>query len=495
MPHKKRTRAASSDATDVTQQSDQSNNKRVNKVAIRPARGVLTRGKQHGISIIRPSNQTIDFLLMYPFVLPLVVLMLSDVDVLTSLLVTCKTIKVVIKHYEIKLSIPHEIAIKLLDVNRYLPSLVTAIHDVSDVNSLASFSSLAQVEFDSTLEYLQLALLPRSIKQLTLPSFFDQSINPGDLPDGLETLLSGLDSWFNHPFQHGSLPSSLKSLMFDHESIFNQPIPPGILPSSLTSLKLGDQFNQHLDVGCLPDSLITLDLGRQWNRPLTPGVIPQTVTRLVFGENFNQPLVPHALPSSLTDLTLGDRFNQTLEHIPSSITHLKLLYCRKPPIIPNFITHLFTSSSLNIPHSVTHLVLYCRTLSPGSIPDSVTHLRFDEHFDSEVLPGVIPNSVINLRFGSCFNQNISPRSIPSSVVRLRLGSSFNQIIKPGTLPDSLVDLTFGDAFNRSLGHGVLPPSLKTITLPVNHNKRINLGSSDCSLIYADLDDEDDVWCF
>lgn len=80
----------------------------------------------------------------------------------------------------------------------------------------------------------------------------------------------------------------------------------------------------------------------------------------------------------------------------------------------------------------------------GTIPDHITHVEFDDDFDSDI---IIPNSVVFLKTGRQFDRQII---IPAFVKCLILGGYFNQLI---VLPNSIEFIDFGPYFNQ---HVILP---------------------------------------
>jgi hypothetical protein len=71
---------------------------------------------------------------------------------------------------------------------------------------------------------------------------------------------------------------------------------------------------------------------------------------------------------------------------------------------------------------VTHVHWDAKVEMPvGVIPDSVTHLQFDEEHDFTIHPDSIPSSVTHLAIGVFFRQHaIDPTWVPDSVTHLAL---------------------------------------------------------------------------
>ena len=140
----------------------------------------------------------------------------------------------------------------------------------------------------------------------------------------------------------------------------------------LTRLSFDDSFNETLSAnhflsGC---SLTHLTFGKGFNnggKPIKAGDIPFGVTHLQFGDNFNQTLVAGVIPLSVTHLCLlcfkdCYYYDRRLTDVmfPPRLTHLTLFSCSENEI-------------KNIPSSVTHLeILYW--FLPGRFPIGITHL-------------------------------------------------------------------------------------------------------------------------
>jgi hypothetical protein len=112
-----------------------------------------------------------------------------------------------------------------------------------------------------------------------------------------------------------------------------------------------------------------------------------------------------------------------------------------------------------IPEGTTKLVCPDILLKPGDIPNTVTHLIFDNKFNQRLQEGIIPNSVTHLIFGEQFNQGLHPGDIPSSVIHLEFGYQFNQGLIPGDIPHGVISLFFGHNFYQEIKEGVIPDSV------------------------------------
>lgn len=114
-------------------------------------------------------------------------------------------------------------------------------------------------------------ILPSSLTHLHLGDHYNQPLQPSSLPSSLMHLCFG--ERYNLPLTAGLLPSSLRELhfvpwqksgSFGASAKFSQPILPGQLPEGLESLVLPLNYPHEVGVGVLPDSLLVLDLGKRY---------------------------------------------------------------------------------------------------------------------------------------------------------------------------------------------------------------------------------------
>ena len=104
----------------------------------------------------------------------------------------------------------------------------------------------------------------------------------------------------------------------------------------------------------------------------------------------------------------------------------------------------------------------------------MTHLylgynEMDNYY--EFICDIIPDSVTHLTFNNAFDHSID-RGISSSVTHLVFGKYFSQSID-GNIPSSVIHVTFGKHFNQSINS--LPTTVKEVVL----NKRYNLEIDEC----------------
>lgn len=281
--------------------------------------------------------------------------------------------------------------------------------------------------------------LPKTLRVLRIMSL--HFVNTVDrLPDSLILLDIGI--MFNQPIDH--LPSSLEVLRV-RGLYFNQPLER--LPNSLKSLKLGSGFSHNLDK--LPNSLERLQL-RMWYQQELGDLPPSLESLIIHCEMQYKPLemaretlydMFAKLPDSLVSLTLRKLFlfhsvfgGRRLAYLDMRLSEHTDAVASWPPVL----THLWLSEEFNAPIS-------------GSLPDTVTYIRFGNNFDQPV--DVWPASLRTLIFGSSFNRPLD--NLPGTLITLKCGYAFNQSVD--RLPRSLKSLVFGFCFNQSIA--LLPDGL------------------------------------
>lgn len=107
----------------------------------------------------------------------------------------------------------------------------------------------------------------------------------------------------------------------------------------------------------------------------------------------------------------------------------------------------------------------CLSATIGSIkelqelPDTLTHLTFDDDFNQSLADVTLPPKITRLTFGLRFDQPLDCVHLPDTLTHLTFGDAFDQRLENATLPPMLTHLTFGYYFNRPLDRVVLPPML------------------------------------
>lgn len=203
------------------------------------------------------------------------------------------------------------------------------------------------------------------------------------------------------------------------------------------------------------------------NTPIAGGCIlkwPKNVRQIRTDDIFNASFDYNAIPSKVTHLTLGKSFVWT-----SSLSNLLIKYLT--------IRNKNAVSWLNLPDTIKYLSVV--TIQFDSIPDSVTHLRFntvDCYQNGYDVKKYIPTSVTHLIIDHVVNKDNNSFErylkllIPSSVTHLTLEGKFNLPII-GIIPKSVTHLTFGDYFDQSIKKS-LPGSITHIIFGKKFNNPI-----------------------
>ncbi|EGC31700.1 hypothetical protein DICPUDRAFT_156407 [Dictyostelium purpureum] len=104
-------------------------------------------------------------------------------------------------------------------------------------------------------------------------------------------------------------------------------------------------------------------------------------------------------------------------------------------------------------------LFYCyKKLTPTTLPNTITTLRFGYEFNKVILLDTLPNSLTTLTFSQRFKKVVQPGTLPNSLTTLTFDHYYNQVVPPGTLPNNLTTLTFGNDFNQVILPGTLPRS-------------------------------------
>lgn len=264
------------------------------------------------------------------------------------------------------------------------------------------------------------------------------------------------------------------------------------LPKNITSLSFDKNFDKEIGPDTIPSTVTFLNL--QCKYPVCSGYIPKSVTQLFL--TVNQTITSGIIPDSVKELYFyGDNFFIDVGSIPESVTKLKFSrYFDKPillGLIPKSVTDLNLSYNLN------------QKIMPGAIPPSVKKLYLESYYytikpgdipfgvdrlklvyNEKLIPGLIPNSVTRLKFGSDYNEKLIPGLIPNSVMHLKFGINYNKKIMSNALPTNLTRLTFGDRFNKKIKSNILPDSIQYLFLGKDYDHLIEYFPQ--SLIYLSL---------
>ena len=137
------------------------------------------------------------------------------------------------------------------------------------------------------------------------------------------------------------------------------------------------------------------------------------------------------------------------------------------------LTNIIVDKIFEFPKSITKLTFdYFFNDYVRNIPNTVTHLKFGDHFNQILNEGDIPYSVTHLKFGLYFNQKIND-AIPKNVKYLKFGSYFNRSIHD--LPHSITHLALGRFFNKNVKY--FPKSIIYLEFEYGFDRKIDLPMS------------------
>lgn len=333
--------------------------------------------------------------------------------------------------------------------------------------------SLESITFNHGYSYpITKDTLPPGLKRLIFKRNFNKSLC--SLPESLTYLKLG--DYFNNPLIPGIFPPTLTYLDMGYS--FNHPLIPGHFPPSLTNLKLSNCFDHPLEHGIFGIKLQCLDFGNAWNHPLPHEILPCGLVKLKFGKAFNQSL-DSVMITNLTYLDLGG-FNQPLDKLPGILLEnlQHLIYRTNHPIcqgiLPQTLRILELGSTMRGENVEGD---FNQPIHPGTLPKTVTKLRFSNLYDQQLFPGSLPCSLTDLEFGKNYNKPLDPGVLPTSLKKLDFvfSSRFNQPLYPGMLPNSLNILLFGHSFNHPLYKNILPDELTHLRLGMQFAHPIYIG--------------------
>jgi hypothetical protein len=123
---------------------------------------------------------------------------------------------------------------------------------------------------------------------------------------------------------------------------------------------------------------------------------------------------------------LGDKFTCSVDHLPSSITHLYLGHRFNQPVdhLPSSLTHLFLGSSFNhpmnyLPSTLTHLI-FASTVSPYS--PTLSSSKFNQPLDK------LPLSLQYLEIGRSNFKQCMKGDFPLSITIVEVGGEPDPIV-------------------------------------------------------------------
>jgi hypothetical protein len=229
---------------------------------------------------------------------------LTDHNMFTRLLITCKAMKQYARHYRMKRRLSSDQSVTLMD--RYWPEMITKVSDV-DTNYMSHInrmSSLVSIHFDQCYDdVFGTIVLPTSITSLSLSvKGPHQHWNAEWLPLSITTMtVSYLNIPHNATTLCDPLPPMLRSLTL-HGAV---QLSAGWLPSWLTELDLPRVVYGELDDAVLPEGLVSLSAGEVFRGVLKGVKAPDSLLHLtLMGVGDVDQTLAQGLPENLQSLTL-----------------------------------------------------------------------------------------------------------------------------------------------------------------------------------------------
>ena len=275
--------------------------------------------------------------------------------------------------------------------------------------------------------------LPRTLKVLTFPIMFNKQLLPGMLPEKLECLY--FNSHFDRELVQDTFPGSIKHLRFGHSSMFSHKIEPGILPNGLETLELGINYEHELEPGVLPSSLRSFKIRGACKTPIRQNILPPNLRRLLMRPT---QILMGTMPTNLTEVNLecDNPFG---------------LFVLRPKLLPDSVIKLtlrgyFNQACLDFsffPSNLLELEFGCifnQILLPETLPKKLTSLNLGAGYNMEIPIGALPNKLEKLTFGTLhqkFNQPLKRRVLPASLQSLDVGMAFRFYLTRGVLPVGL----------------------------------------------------------
>ena len=104
--------------------------------------------------------------------------------------------------------------------------------------------------------------------------------------------------------------------------------------------------------------------------------------------------------------------------------------------------------------------------------DGITHITFNDEFNTELKIGILPKTLLCLQFGHDYNQDIIPKVLPESLKIIRFGNDFNIKLTERVLPTNLTELRLGLSYNHDLTEDIVPKQLQYLYVGKNFNSLI-----------------------
>lgn len=291
--------------------------------------------------------------------------------------------------------------------------------------------------------------LPTTLVSLTIKACLGFGITLDSLPSGLTHLTFFASETFSAPLDalpstlcvleiHGDLDNWYHQSHESHEGPRTHHLDQ--LPAELEKLILYCSFEGPLD------HLPSKKLGflkiepPEWcySRPLTR--LPASLLELHLATTEYVGDLDRQTPQ-LTKLLLQGAPNDPLDHLPASLTHLRLLH--------------FDDTLKRV---------------PWPVGGRLTHLSLQHSFPSSEFLDHLPVHLIylNLEFSS---SNHKLDNLPPTLQFLRVGRDFNQLLH--ALPRDLIHLDLGPKFDQPLNQVTLPSNLQYLRVSRNYRHAVD----------------------
>jgi len=347
---------------------------------------------------------------------------------------------------------------------------------------------LVSLKLPSKLVFNKVVTIPQSVTSLKITNdFYEPKIQDtlaflsSIYPRNLKKLMMYLEHSHNLYFKEDSFPSTLTKLdlrsrnLFDYLVMNYDEYDDGIYISNSGERQYMKQFD-------FPYSGVLQSIILSYRGEIKSFKIPFGVKNLCLLDSY-KPLEfkPGFIPHSVSTLVL-DRLTPTMD-LPPSVTYLQyflegessfndnwdLSNIRKLKILSDssgdIEQPLLPVKYISLPKVTPLNMGYLnKMVSVGTIPNTVTRLHISWCNDFN-LSASIPTSVTWLKLWSDPSIQLSPGVIPQNIKKLK----FENIgpIEPGALPSSLTYLSLGIGYQSPIKPKTLPPSL-TILKNINN---------------------------
>ena len=175
--------------------------------------------------------------------------------------------------------------------------------------------------------------LPNSIEKIIFSDFFNQKLD-FIFPDNLIELRLG--NYFNQTIEKGDLPEGLKILKIDSTK-YNKKIEPNVLPNSITNLRI-NKYPYPIEKDMIPDSLNYLSFGPDFNQEIKENTLPTHIKTLSLGYTYNKYIKKNVLPPNLRILSLGKSYEHIINYdMPKTLEKLIFLLTIKRPVNTKYL--------------------------------------------------------------------------------------------------------------------------------------------------------------